>query len=116
MKKAIVLLMVLILTGPTIGLACDCCPMTGPTSDHSQIVRAAHDCCPMIDMNRERCGVERTNDISLPIFSETLASIVTLNSEIFSILSFSNSSLNEEKSPLFSSETPLYLTYRSLRL
>ncbi len=116
MKKIFALLMILVLTGPAIGLACDCCPMTGAASDHSQVVRTSHDCCPMLDINREKCGIERTGDKLLPASSGMQVSGITSNGEVFSILGFSNPSLNESGPPLFSPEIPLYLAHRVFRL
>src|SRR3989338_2947382 len=115
MKRILAVLLVLILVSPTVGFACHCCSLKS-TPDGFSFERTQHDCCQTVSFTKDNCSNQEIKNL-IPNHSQNLIS------HDFSFLGFSTSNFADSKRltnklgpPAFSSQIPLYLANRALRL
>ena len=118
MKKFLALLLILVLVGPVVGWACDCCPSEGAGPSKFPTLTSRHGCCPGLGVNPTGCGVGEIRQ-SLSVSPKTLRFQVASPSENFDRGAFAPASRPHSESPgppFFASETPLYLALGILRI
>lgn len=118
MKKILSLLLLLTLAAPAVASACDCCPPVERDSSGRSVLDSHTDCCPMMAQDRQNCALEKM-EASLPLSSRLLLISESAFQAVTPPGSFSAHSLLgavDSGPPVFSSNTPLYLTLQNLRI
>ena len=113
MKKILTFVLILVVLGPTVLLACDCCSMGEPQSGSSiPAFSASCDCCnvPQMEQNRQTSAL---NSFFTSEFMRHAVSFVVPSAEVV-IERDTVSPVVSAASPPFSS--PLYLSLQVLRI
>ena len=116
MKKFTAFLLVVLLIGPAIGVACNCCPAVQARSGQSFTAEQHRDCCPAVDLNRQKCESELSSPSIVP--SQTSVSQISLFGQTDLISNSAQPHFNSQSfdPPFFFSKIPLYLAHRVFRL
>ncbi len=117
MKKFFAAALVLVLMTPAIALLCHCCPVVKTPSSPISIQKASCHCCEIVDLKRDQGRLPGMGNL-VARFEQILDSKVLSPVEGFVPSDFQNHDFGQDRAgPVrFSSETPLYLTHRTLRL
>ena len=115
MKKLFALLLILILIGPAIALACGCCHSEESNSTGVSIGSERCSGCSVTDLNRDESSVSRSENSALA--SPSFLTFQSVSNEAASHAeAHGASSLISTSPPSFFSEIPLYLSQQNLRL
>ena len=117
-KKIFVLLVTLLLIGPTIGSACNCCPPGQATASGSAILESGcATCCSVFEVNRDQSDLSRPGNSSLNSQETWLLKFLSVAPAalLWEPSQIQDRSLSEGP-PLLGLGTPLYLSNQILRL
>ena len=117
MKKILAFLLVLSLAAPGVGLVCQCCSKMNPAPYQTSFVNPSCKDCATVRTPQENCNLERTQESRLAQTRLTVSQVSGVGDlSPLSERPKAGPRLSGPSPGLFSSETPLYLAHRILRL
>lgn len=114
-KKALFLLLVLVLVAPLAGLACDCCPGNSSETQIPEIKAPDCDCCVSVELKHEASNLTR---LEKPLSAPARILLISpfKAAGIYEAEFQPASPSGDLTSPFLFSPTPLYLTIQILRI